>query len=498
MLKKVLAFCFIFILLFQTVPANAAEKVKRNWQDETIYFLMVDRYNNGDSTNDRNVKVLDPVGFQGGDFKGIIDKLDFIKDQGFTTVMLTPIFKNDDRGYDGYRITDFYKTDDHFGTINEFKKLVSEVHKKKMKIIIDFPTNQVSASSSIVKDPKKKNWFSGKTNDQLVSFDHTNSEVNQYLIDAAKWWVTKTDIDGYLLSNANQSPTQFWKQFSSSVKSVKKDFYLLGEVNSKDSKLVKQYQEAGIDGTLDFRLNQPLRDSFATINQSLKKVLSIEADNRKEFDQPSLMGAFFDNHNMKRYTRDMVINKQFPGTRWKLALTYLYTQPEIPIVYYGTEIAEDSGGVPENRKMMNFRTEKELIDYITMIGEIRQQQPALTKGSMEILYEKNGMVVFKRQYKDQINLIGINNTDKTQVIKLSKDQLQNDKEELRGLISGGVVRAENGTFKLAFERETSEIYNVVEKTGINFMFIAILVLIWIVFFAFLFIAWKRGKQKKIQ
>ncbi|WP_176268539.1 alpha-amylase family glycosyl hydrolase [Bacillus anthracis] len=70
------------------------------------------------------------------------------------------------------------------------------------------------------------------------------------------------------------------------------------------------------------------------------------------------MGAFFNKHYMKRYTRDMVNNNQFSGKRWKLALTYLYTQEQIPIVYYGTEIAIDGGSVPVNQKMMNFRTEK--------------------------------------------------------------------------------------------------------------------------------------------
>lgn len=70
------------------------------------------------------------------------------------------------------------------------------------------------------------------------------------------------------------------------------------------------------------------------------------------------MGAFFSKHYMKRYTRDMVNNNQFSGKRWKLALTYLYTQEQIPIVYYGTEIAINGGNVPVNQKMMNFRTEK--------------------------------------------------------------------------------------------------------------------------------------------
>ncbi|MGE8205189.1 alpha-amylase family glycosyl hydrolase [Heyndrickxia sp. NPDC080065] len=496
MLKKVMAFCLIPFLLFYAVPASANEKEDRSWQDETIYFLMIDRFNNGDATNDYNVRVRDPLGFQGGDFQGIIDKLDYLKDLGFTTIMLTPIFENDDKGYDGYRIKDFYKTDKHFGSIKTFTKLVDEAHKRKMKVIMDFPTNQVSSENPLVNDPSKKDWFKEKTEGSLLSLNQDNPQVNQYLIDTAKWWINKTDIDGYYLSKADQSPTGFWKQFSTAVKSVKSDFYLLGEVNTKQSSEIKKYAEAGFDGSLDIALNQVIRNAFSNINEPIKPVLTVEDKNSKEYANPSLMGAFFDNHNMKRFTRDMVGHNQFPGTRWKLALTYLYTQPEIPIVYYGTEIAVDGGDTPDNRKMMNFRTEKELIDYMTMIGEIRQEQPALTRGTMKTIYEKGGLVVYKREYKDKVNYIAINNTDKTQVAYISDEQLKN--KELRGLIGAGIVRSENGTFKIALERETSEIYNVVEKTGINFMFIAILVAIWIAFFAFLYIVWKRGKEKKIK
>ncbi|MDA6963127.1 hypothetical protein OSM87_26010, partial [Escherichia coli] len=81
-----------------------------------------------------------------------------------------------------------------------------------------------------------------------------------------------------------------------------------------------------------------------------------------------------------------VKNNQHPGPRWKLALTYLYTTPGVPIVYYGSEIALNGEEEPNNRKIMDFRTDKELIDFITKLGELRQQLPSLSKGTMEVLY----------------------------------------------------------------------------------------------------------------
>lgn len=495
MLKKVLAFCFTLLLLFYSVPVHAAGVEEQDWQDQMIYYLIVDRFNNGDSSNDKNVNALNPLGYQGGDFQGIIDKLDYLEDLGFTTVMLSPIFDNDDKGYDGSRIKDYYKTEEHFGSLKSFKKLVKEVHNRDMKIIIDFPTYQVSPENSLVQDSAKKDWFNGTTKDQLPVLNQENSQVKQYLIDAAKWWVNQTDIDGYFLSDADHFPESFWKEFSSTVKSKKSDLYLLGEVSSNS--LIKNHEKAGFDGMMDHNLNQPMRDAFSNINQPIKPVLDIINQHKETYKNANLIGAFYDNPNMKRYTRDMVNNNLFPGTRWKLALTYLYTQPEIPIVYYGTEIAVDGGNAPENRQMMNFRADKELIDYMTMIGEIRQMQPALRRGTMKTIYDKDGMVVFKREYKGKINIVAINNTDKTQIVNISQDKLQ-DNKELRGLISGGIEREDNGVFKLALDRETSEIYNVVEKTGINYVMIAVLVAIWVAFILFVVTVRKRGKNKKVQ
>src|SRR4051812_4041869 len=98
--------------LFSSLPAHAiVKKENRLWQDETVYSIMVDRFNNGDLKNDVDVNTKDPLAYNGGDFQGIIDKLDYIQEMGFTTIRLTPIFDNVKNGYHGYWVNDFYKTD---------------------------------------------------------------------------------------------------------------------------------------------------------------------------------------------------------------------------------------------------------------------------------------------------------------------------------------------------------------------------------------------------
>lgn len=204
-----------------------------------------------------------------------------------------------------------------------------------------------------------------------------------------------------------------------------------------------------------------------------------------------------DNEYTTRFTTDIVDKRQFPGSRWKTALTYMYTTPGIPFVYYGTEIALIGGDIPDNRRQMNFRADKELIDYITKIGELRNQLPSLTRGSMEMLYEKKGMVVYKRTYKGETSIVAINNTSKSQKVILSKEQVESGKE-LRGLLAGDIVRSHDNQYILILDRDNSEIYVLTEKSGANIPLISSMVIVYILVSIFLFIIIKRRKTKKAE
>ncbi|MCX8046854.1 MAG: alpha-amylase family glycosyl hydrolase, partial [Anoxybacillus gonensis] len=160
-MKRVFRALLIFVLLLSvTTPASA--KTERRWQDERIYFIMVDRFNNGNPKNDYEVDVHDPKAYHGGDLQGIIDKLDYIKEMGFTAIWLTPIFANEKGGYHGYWIEDFYKVEEHFGTLDDFKRLVKEAHKRDMKVILDFVVNHTGYNHPWLNDPAKKDWFHEK------------------------------------------------------------------------------------------------------------------------------------------------------------------------------------------------------------------------------------------------------------------------------------------------------------------------------------------------
>ncbi|RDU35541.1 alpha-amlyase [Neobacillus piezotolerans] len=508
-MKARLAACFLVsLLLFGVLPVHAIEKDGRKWQDETIYFLMVDRFNNGSQLNDKNVNAKDSLAYNGGDFLGIIDRLDHIKDMGFSSIMLTPVFDNVEGGYHGYWVNDFYKTEEHFGTLKEFKKLVKKAHESGLKVLIDFPANSAGPDSKLMKE-KGPEWFHEESAvvgldkdarlngwvDGLPDFNHENPEVRAYLIDAAKWWVKETDIDGYRLDSAEHVPASFWKEFSGAVKAEKDGFYLIGDLGPESRNLYGEYKDAGFDTFYDYPLLDELRKGLVKPDRSFSGVLENWGENMGIVENPHEMAVFFDDHKMARFTREMVNVKQFPGSQWKQALAYMYTTPGIPVVYYGTEIAVDGGDAPDNSRLMNFRADKELIDHITKLSELRQKLPSLTRGTMEKLYEKDGMAVFKRVYKGETAIIAINNTSETQYVNLSPEQVDPDGNELRGLLIDEKAEGKKDGFTIVLDRDESEIFVLAEKMGLNYPFIAAIAAIWIFFIWFFIFLAKRGKKQ---
>jgi glycosidase len=493
---------FFLALFSNTLAVGAAEKEERKWQDQTVYSLMIDRFNNGDQTNDTGVDINDPNGYHGGDFQGIIDQLDYIKEMGFTAISLTPIFANEDSGYHGYWVNDFYQTDERFGSNDLFNKLVDEAHKRDMKVILDFVSGYVGPNHPWVNDPTKKDWFreeQEEVNEEsipLPKLNHENPEVKQYLIDAAKWWIKESDIDGYLLDSVGEVPTSFWVDFTNEVKSVKKDFFLLGEVTTNDPVKMESYAETGIDGFVDFPLNEALRKVFPKPDQSFGELFKRPEQNEELGLNSYLMGTFMDNHHTVRFTRDMVENNEHPGPRWKQSLTYLYTTPGIPIVYYGSEIALDGGNSPDNRRQMNFRTDKELIDYMAKLSRVRSQLPSLTRGKLELLYEQDGMAVYKREYQEETSVVAINNTTETQTVAIPAEKFAEsaDNKELRGMLNGDLVRDKDKQYTITIDRDESEIYVLSEKSGINSIYLFSLGVVLLSFFVFIILVSKRSRR----
>lgn len=442
MCKRVLQLLLIPFLLFYASYASAAEKEERDLEDEIIYSLMVDRFNNGNTSNDLDgINQNDPKGYHGGDIEGVIKKLDYIQKMGFTTILLSPIFESD--RFDGSSVRNLKKVDKHFGTIEDVKRLVSEAHKNNIKIVLQFPAN---------------------------------GEDEKYIIETAKWWIEQTNIDGYYVKNVEKYPPAFWNEFSTEMKSVKKGSFMIG-----DAKEVSFYENSGIDLFLNHSFYEEVSTVFSEANHSLKSLNS-----------PSLSGTFIDNEDKVRFTRKAIEKKYHPVPRTRMALSYMYTTIGVPIVYYGTEIALDGGGAPDNLRILDFQASDELIQYIEKLAKVRHSLKVLSRGDTELLYEKDGMAIYKRTYQDEAVIVALNNTIETKKVIIPQEKIAEHKE-LRGLLTGDIFHEENGQYEFILDRELAEVYEIKEKTGPNWTLISVFVLVPSLFVLFLVVVRKRGK-----
>ncbi|WP_096273917.1 alpha-amylase family glycosyl hydrolase [Paucisalibacillus globulus] len=477
-MKKISIACLIMIFCLTGKAIIHADD--HTWQDETIYFIMVDRFANGDTSNDYEVDLNDPAAYHGGDFQGIIDKLDYIKEMGFTAIWLTPIVKNEPKGYHGYWTEDFYEVEEHFGTMEEFKTLVQEAHNRDIKIILDLVVNHTGYQHPWLDDPDKQDWF--HEDEAILDWDNQenvengrlaglpdlaqeNPEVREYLLDMAKWWIQETDVDGYRLDTVKHVPKDFWEEFAREVKSVKDNFFLIGEVWHNDPTYVADYAETGIDSFVDYPFYNEATRIFSRPDQRIGKYMQgIWERNKSLYENPYVLGNFIDNHDNQRFVRLAIENKQDPVTRLKLALTYMYTAPGIPIVYYGTEIAMDGGNDPDNRRMMDF-TDHELVSYISTLGDIRKDHPALTHGDLEVLVDKVGTTVFSRTYEKNNVIVAMNNTTEDQEIILTDDMLTGD-SQLIPVFGDKVIKKEKDGYVITLPKESSEIF-ILEEDNDN-------------------------------
>src|SRR5699024_819401 len=141
MRKMIVTFVAIALLLVPSVPTTSSAEEMPSLNEEIIYDILVDRFNNGNQAPSDQVDVDDPYTYNGGDINGITKMLDELDDHGFTTISLSPIMENAPKGYHGYWIEDFFDVESEFGTMEDLQNLVEEAHDRKMKVMLEFVPN---------------------------------------------------------------------------------------------------------------------------------------------------------------------------------------------------------------------------------------------------------------------------------------------------------------------------------------------------------------------
>lgn len=357
-------FILILAVIFFIPVLSSCTQAQPIAPADNIYFLLVDRFSNGESekTDDFwDINTQSPKSYHGGDLQGVIQKLDYLQELGVTAIWLSPVADNETGGYHGYWIEDFYKVEEHFGTMEDLQSLVKEAHARDMKVILDHVVNHTGYNSPWLKDDEKSQWYNPRTDiinwsdpqqletgwlAGLPDLDFSNPALRAYMIENTLWWIEETDVDGFRLDTMRHVPHDFWHEFSMAIKAEYPDFYLLGEVWTNDVKQLESYHQEGIDGLTNYSLYEGIREAFSDGGESYTLIQALRKET--QLSDPEWNGLFIDNHDNAR-----LLSVGSEGeAHVKQSLAFLYTYPTIPILYYGTELGLEGGNDPDNRRDM--------------------------------------------------------------------------------------------------------------------------------------------------
>jgi neopullulanase len=373
-------------------PIDAATKSQGVNNDDIIYLIMTDRFADGDQSNNKDVDRKNSRAWHGGDFRGVISKLDYLKDLGITAIWLTPWYDNPDEAnqcdkpwcpntnYHGYHAIDYYAVENHFGTMADLRTLVREAHRKGIKVIQDQVANHVGIQHPWSKRPPLPNWFSpymqnsfnnsvllspnssqaerdnllkGWFNELLPDLNQDEPEVSRYLIQNALWWVGMTGIDGIRQDTIQYMPRTFIRDWSTAILKQYPKFYMVGEVFEEDSAQTAFFQGGrtgwdGIDTKLpsvfDFKLWRTSQEAFTGKKpaRALRDVLKYDG----LYPSINNVTVLANNHDTDRFM-------SLPGATLNgamLHMAFILSSRGIPQIYYGEEIAMTGGHDPDNRK----------------------------------------------------------------------------------------------------------------------------------------------------
>lgn len=463
----------IALILSVVYPTGAFAANNRTLQDESIYDLLVDRFFNGDYKNDGDADTQNVNAFSGGDFAGVVEKVDYLVELGFTTISLGPIFST--AKYDGSEVLDYGQLETRFGTEDDFKFLTKALHDKELSVIADFPLSGVSENHIWAKDGTLPSIPAG---DGIIDWDSSDDKVKEMLKEAILSFIQTYDLDGIRLTKLADFEEDYLNEVIAEIKEVNADLYVISNETSS----------ANFDTVPNMEKIEAIKKSFVQVDPETTSLELFEDNVGTDLIQyDDLMGP--------RFTYDMFELRMFPPTQWKPAVAALFTVPGVPVISYGTEIAVNGEKAPESHPIANFKTDMELNEYIAGLNTLRNQSETFRNGDFEVLKNENGFVVFKRSSEEETWIVALNNTSEVASIELSEEIIGKSKR-LRGLLEGDSVKqGKDDVYRIVLEREMAEIYIADEDKGFNTTYLVASILLYVFFFGFLFINWRRNRKK---
>ncbi len=493
---------------------------------DVIYLLNPDRFANGDVTNDivpplkeQKIDRKEPFARHGGDIKGIIDHLDYISKMGFTAIWSTPLLENDmaSYSYHGYAITNHYKVDPRYGTLQDYKDLATKSREKGIKLVFDAVLNHTGTGYWWMKDLPFRDWIN-----RVDSFEQTNHRrtVNQdiyasaydkslwadgwfspsmpdmngrnpymanYLIQNTIWWIETLHLGGLRQDTYGYSDKEFLKNWSCRVMDEYPDFSMVGEEWSYNPLITSYWQKGKInyDGytsclttVMDFAMQSALVEGLkkkegANLTDGLNNLYESLA-NDFAYADPNNILVFGDNHDMDRlYTQ---LGEDLELT--KMALTYLLTIRGIPQIYYGTEVLLDNTGFHKNDGLIRadfpggwkedavnaFKgigmtaDQKNMQAYLKQLLNWRKNNPVIATGQTMHFAPFDGVYVYFRYNAEKTIMVVMNKNEADTTIDMKRfAEIIGQKTKAENALTGEII---SGLSNLTVKGKTVSIFNV--------------------------------------
>jgi cyclomaltodextrinase / maltogenic alpha-amylase / neopullulanase len=416
-------------------------------QDAVFYQIFPDRFANGDPANDPpNIQAWGAVptiwGYQGGDFKGIIQHFDYILDLGANAIYLNPIFLATSNHR--YNTTDYYRIDPKLGNISDFRELLSLAHQNGVKVILDGVFNHCGRGFFAFNDILENqihspylDWFhvrnfpvdayaTGDARDYLAwwnikslpKFNTDNPDVRQYLLNIARYWIDE-GIDGWRLDVPNEiDDDAFWAEFRQVVRSANPDAYILGEIWNVEPRWVGENHFDGI-------MNYPFRDAVLRLLQTgtldiphfMQRIEELQRS--YPVDNVNAMYLPLGSHDTERLATKLEGNQE----KIRLAFLIQFTFPGTPAIYYGDEIGLQGEKDPDCRRAFPWqrdRWDQPLREWVKKMVALRKEQPALRRGNFERLCSEsqNGCCAYLRSYQGSTLLVIVNASAESRLLQV--------------------------------------------------------------------------------
>jgi glycosidase len=515
-------------------PLDPAKNFQGVTSDDVIYLIMSDRFSDGDTKNDSPADSApeandrkNPRAWHGGDFRGIIDHLPYLKELGVTAIWLTPWYDNwngvnrcdkpwcPNTYYHGYHAIDYYGVEDRFGDMQTLRELVERAHALGLKVIQDQVANHVGSQNPWVKDPPLDDWFHGTFqshtrnpfrgdllhsphapesarretldgwfSDDLPDMNQEEPEVARYEIQNSLWWVGMTGIDGIREDTVQYMPRAFIRDLNVALDRQYPHMWMVGEAWNTDPVHTSFFIGGragwdGIDTRLDSVFDFPLWDTSLRVFTGQAPVRALREVLRADvvYQDPARLTVMANNHDTRRF---MSLNgADVEGAM--LHAAFVLTMRGTAQIYYGEEIAMQGGDDPDNRrdfpggfpldarnafeKAGRTATEQHMFEWTRELLRLRREHTALRRGTLLDLFFDEDAYAYARRDAEETVVIAINRAAAPKTLTFPASYLDaREGARLEPLLTAkDRPSVASGTLKLTVPAKSAVAYEVRDK-----------------------------------